>query len=107
MRAVRYDRYGPPDVLHVADIAEPTPGRVGLAEDLDVYDALLRCVQREECVEYGVVEYRYFVDSPDSYRALVARYGHTSLKPTRYSASVFLAHALGQLSAGIHCGSYR
>ena len=26
MRAVRYDRYGPPDVLHVADIAELTPG---------------------------------------------------------------------------------
>jgi NADPH:quinone reductase-like Zn-dependent oxidoreductase len=26
MRAVRYDRYGPPDVLHVAEVAEPTPG---------------------------------------------------------------------------------
>jgi len=26
VRAVRYDRYGAPDVLHVADIAEPTPG---------------------------------------------------------------------------------
>ena len=25
MRAVRYDRYGPPDVLRVADIAEPDP----------------------------------------------------------------------------------
>jgi NADPH:quinone reductase-like Zn-dependent oxidoreductase len=26
MRAVRYDRYGPPDVLYVADIEEPAPG---------------------------------------------------------------------------------
>ena len=25
MRALRYDRHGPPDVLHVAEIAEPTP----------------------------------------------------------------------------------
>ena len=26
MRAVRYDHYGPADVLHVADIPEPQPG---------------------------------------------------------------------------------
>ena len=26
MRAVRYDRYGTPDVLHVAEVAEPSPG---------------------------------------------------------------------------------
>lgn len=26
MRAVRYDRYGPPDVLRVADVPEPVPG---------------------------------------------------------------------------------
>ena len=26
MRAVRYDRYGPPDVLHVEDVEEPVPG---------------------------------------------------------------------------------
>jgi len=25
MRALRYDRYGPPDVLHVAEVAEPSP----------------------------------------------------------------------------------
>jgi len=25
MRALRYDRYGPPDVLHVTDVAEPAP----------------------------------------------------------------------------------
>jgi len=25
MRALRFDRYGPPDVLHVADIADPSP----------------------------------------------------------------------------------
>jgi len=25
MRALRYDRYGPPDVLHVAEVPEPTP----------------------------------------------------------------------------------
>jgi len=26
MRAVRYDRYGPPDVLHVTDVPDPAPG---------------------------------------------------------------------------------
>src|SRR5690242_9546994 len=26
MRALRFDRYGPPDVLHVAELPEPTPG---------------------------------------------------------------------------------
>ena len=26
MRALRYDRFGPPDVLHVADVPEPAPG---------------------------------------------------------------------------------
>ena len=26
MRAVRYDRYGPPQVLYVADLEEPAPG---------------------------------------------------------------------------------
>ena len=27
MRAVRYDRYGPPDVLQVVDVADPAPGK--------------------------------------------------------------------------------
>ena len=31
MRALRFDRYGPPDVLHVADIADPSP-RAGEAK---------------------------------------------------------------------------
>jgi NADPH:quinone reductase-like Zn-dependent oxidoreductase len=30
MRAVRYDRYGPPDVLYLADIPEPQPGPGGV-----------------------------------------------------------------------------
>lgn len=52
-----------------------------------------------ERVEYGVVEFRYAMRNPTAYRELVERYGHVSLGlgGRRYSASMFLAHALGQL----------
>ena len=73
------------------------PGRTAVGDDLGVYEALLACVQGDERVEYGVVEYRYAEQSPADYAKLVEKYGHRSLGETVYSASVFLAHALGQL----------
>lgn len=74
------------------------PGRVGIAEELGVYDDLLRCLEPGERVEYGIVEYRFAATSPMAYRALIERYGHVSVQPSKYTASAFLSHALGQLS---------
>lgn len=74
------------------------PGRNAAAEDLGVYDELLRCVHAGELVEYGIVEHRFAAAMPDVYRQLVDRYGHRSLKPSSYTASAFLSHALGQLA---------
>lgn len=74
-------------------------GRGGLGQALGVYDDLIGCVLANERVEYGVVEFRYATRNPIAYRELVERYGHASLGlgGRRYSASMFLAHALGQL----------
>jgi hypothetical protein len=72
-------------------------GRSGVGEELGVYDDLLRCVLPNERVEYGVVEHRFAEIAPATYAELIRRYGHASLAPTRYSASSFLSHALGQL----------
>ena len=80
-----------------SDTVAPT-GRTQIGEDLGVYDDLIGCVHPGERVEYGVVECRFAQQSPNTYAELVAAYGHTSLANTRYSASVFLAHALGQLA---------
>lgn len=70
--------------------------RTGIGEELGVYDDLLVCV-REGIAEYGVIEYRYWQRSPDVYRQLVDRYGHTAKGPSRYTASAFLGGALGHL----------
>ncbi|MGE0305023.1 MAG: hypothetical protein AB7N61_12315 [Acidimicrobiia bacterium] len=75
-----------------------TVGRTGVGEELGVYDDLLRCVHTDEFVEYGIVEYRFAQEAPASYRALVDQYGHVNVRPTKYTASSFLSHALGQLS---------
>lgn len=74
-------------------------GRNGIGQELGVYDDLGACVLANERVEYGVVEFRYAMRNPTAYRELVERYGHVSLGlgGRRYSASMFLAHALDQL----------
>lgn len=84
-----------------AEYVEPAgmQGREGIGEELGVYEDLPAVLRRHEpVVEYGVVEHRYALAHPAEYRQLVARYSHTALGPTRYSASAFLARALGQLS---------
>lgn len=75
-----------------------TAGRTGVGEELGVYDDLLRCVQPAEFVEYGIVEHRFAHEAPGTYRTLVDQYGHASGRKTKYTASSFLAHALGQLA---------
>jgi hypothetical protein len=74
-----------------------TAGRTGLGDELGVYEDLLLCVKSGERIEYGIVEHRFALISPEAYATLVETYGHTSIAPTSYSASSFLARALGQL----------
>lgn len=50
-------------------------------------------------VEYGVVERAYALAKPADFALLVEKYGHTAIKGKRYTASSFLARALGDLSA--------
>ncbi len=48
--------------------------------------------------EYGVVEHAYAVAQPKDFAFLVERYGHTAIGQRRYTASAFLAGALGGLA---------
>ncbi len=71
----------------------------GLAYEWGLYDDLPKClVAGEPLVEYGVVEYRYRNLNPGRYAALVDRYSHTSLGPSHYTATSFIAGSLGRLS---------
>lgn len=84
-----------------AKYVEPVgrPARDGIGEELGIYDDLPALLRPDEpVVEYGVVEHRYALAHPAEYRQLVERYGHTALEPSQYTASAFLAKALGQLS---------
>lgn len=76
------------------------PELSGLAEELGLRTELPAAVARHrgQWVEYGVVEATYAEMNPADFARLVARYGHTSLEATRYSASSFLAATLGRLS---------
>lgn len=75
------------------------PARDGLGEELGIYEDLPALLSQDEpVVEYGVVEHRNALAHPEEYRVLIERYGHTALAPSRYTASAFLARALGQLT---------
>lgn len=76
--------------------ARPGSYRTGIGEELGVYDDLLACVHGG-LAEYGVIEQRFSVQAPRTYRHLVDRYGHTAQGPSRYTASAFLGGALGAL----------
>jgi hypothetical protein len=70
----------------------------GYTLEWGLYDDLPRCLLHgEPFVEYGIVEHRYKLLNPARYRFLVDRYSHTCLGPSRYTASAFIASALGRL----------
>lgn len=75
----------------------------GKSEALGLYDDLPAClVPGEAWVEYGVVEWRYSQRNPRIYQQLLDDYGHTRIAPKQYTASAFIASALGRLQdAGI------
>jgi hypothetical protein len=75
---------------------EATGGKMG---ELGLYEDLPRClVTGEPYVEYGVVEYRYCTLRPNVYAQLIQDYSHTRLGPKEYTASAFIASALGRLA---------
>jgi hypothetical protein len=76
----------------------PTSERTGVGAELGVYDDLVTCINAQELVEYGIVEYRYAHLNRAAYLELVRRFGHRSLGAKKFTASAFLARALGQLS---------
>jgi hypothetical protein len=70
----------------------------GLTLEWRLYDDLPKClVPGEGFVEYGVVEHRYKLLNPSRYSFLVDRYGHTRQGPKNYTATSFIAGALGRL----------
>jgi hypothetical protein len=72
----------------------------GKTAELGLYEDLPRClVKGEAFVEYGVVEYRYSQLRPDVYQRLLDDYSHTRIERHKpYTASVFIALALGRLA---------
>lgn len=75
-------------------------GQDGISHQLGLYDDLLTCViSGEAYVEYGVIEHRYAVANPDTYKHIVGLYSHTGFgTPVNYTASALIGSALGKLS---------
>lgn len=83
-----------------APIAPDAPGISGLAAELSLAVELPAVLYafRGQWAEYGVVELAYAAANPTDFALLVDRYGHTAVAAKRYTASAFLAKALGDLS---------
>lgn len=89
--------------------AKVAPYPEGLATELGLWDDLPKVLSGDEpWVEYGIVEYRYAEAHPVEYGKLVAQYGHTASGPKKFTASAFIAKALGRLaSEGILSATFR
>jgi hypothetical protein len=73
----------------------------GVMEEFDLFSDLPHCLAAgEPFVEYGIVEFRYKALRPQTYRAIVDRYGHRALEVgRRYTASILLASACRLLAS--------
>ena len=80
----------PPDSQHL--------GGLGAELGLDVELPAALAAFKGKWVEYGVLEHAYATANPEDFAMLVTRYGHTAIVAKRYTASAFLARALGDLS---------
>lgn len=81
---------------------EPTSmGLNGISEELDLGAKLPEALAqfRGRWVEYGVLERAFALAYPEDWSLLLKQYGHTSIKPRRYTVSAFLAGVLGRLSS--------
>ena len=65
---------------------------------LDIEMPALLAQFEHRWVEYGVLESAYAEAHPEDFALLVEKYGHTAKKAKPYTASSFLARALGELS---------
>jgi hypothetical protein len=85
---------------YVAPEPPDLPGVSGLAWEFGLQVELPAAIATYpgRWVEFGLVEAAYAAANPKDFARLVARYGHTAVKPTPYSASAFLAATLGRLS---------
>ena len=90
---------GPHNWLYVPR-PESLPGIDGYAAELGLETELPAAIAqyRGQWIEYGVAERAYARQCPDDFAAVVSRYGHSEIKPKRYTASAFLAGVLGVLS---------
>lgn len=80
----------PPDLPEVSQLAIDLGLDVDLPQIVAQFDGTW--------VEYGVIEHALAEFSPTSFRTLVARYGHTAIAPTQYSASAFMGATLNRLA---------
>lgn len=98
-RATGHPTPGPHTWLHVPE-PERLAGFSGFAAELrlDVELPAAIATRSGEWLEFGVVEKIYAGANPADFALLVERYSHTAVAATRYSASTFLAAALGRLS---------
>ena len=94
----------PPYEISVDTYAE-MDGAEGLYLEYGLDESLLRCVGAgaghrpgDGFVEHAVVEYRLSGENPEGYRACVERWGHHTITPKRYTASVYIALRLGALA---------
>ena len=76
------------------------PGLHGMAEELHLARELPAAIAAlgNGWFEYGLVERSYATRRPDDFARMVTQWGHTSLAPTQYSVSSYLAGTLGRLS---------
>lgn len=79
------------DVTPDEDDREP-----GVMEEFGLFQDLPHCLSAgEPFVEYGVVEHRYRQLQPDTFKLIVAKYGHRAIEVGRpYTTSGFMASAL-------------
>jgi len=94
-----HPRTGPHTWLYVPE-PPGLAGITGYAAELGLAQEMPAAIAeyRGKWIEYGVVEHKYAARCPKDFAEIVGRYGHTAIKPSRYTASAFLAGVLGALS---------
>jgi hypothetical protein len=76
----------------------------GLAAELHLDVELPHAIatQHGRWIEYGIVEHTYAHNCPNDFAVIVEHFGHRAITPSKYTASSFIARALGDLSRTGH-----
>lgn len=87
---------------HWLEVPAPPEGSglTGLAEELNLEVELLAALTAlgDGWFEYGLVERSYATRRPQDWARMVEQWGHTAISARKYSASSYLAGALGRLA---------